>query len=143
MSHIQVCAACGAKVHECNATHCSVCQHPLPNDLDRSRVATVTRIAGYSRRLLFANVPSVVGIAVMDLPQSLSTLNLLVLQLLVQFYFNGRVAEQRRSRSTGNSEATAALFNRSLGRDLLAFAGSAIVVFVSYAYLVQSMLSPK
>lgn len=99
-------------------------------------------MARFSMRLLFATVPPVIGVALTDLPQSLSRLNLLVLQLLVQFYFNGRIAEQRRSRSTGHLEATPALFDRHLVRDLLVFAGSSIVALVSYVLQLQPLIAP-
>ncbi len=143
MSQSESCNNCGALLDGPNAAQCSICGHPAPNAVDQARIDTVNRIAGLSKQLLYATVPPALFVALVELPDSPSELQLIALQLFVQFYFNGRVAEQKRVRSAHQAEASSNMFDRKLRTDLFVFSGSSLVTILSYFYLVQFLLAHK
>ncbi len=101
------------------------------------------QMAAIARRLFFASTPPILYISLSNIPDSLSHLNFLSVQIFLQYYFNGRIAKIKRSRSAGQAQASISLLDPRFNRDMIAFAICSVIAFVSYALLLKVLLTPK
>lgn len=135
------------KCHRCytpmstDASLCSACFFDPPGTIEQMHLAVILRFSNIVRWCLFASAPSVVVLALRDLPRSLAALNYVAVQGFVCLRFNGRLAAVRRRRTPSEDSGVALLPARAFYLDTLSVSLSVLVAALSYLQLAKVLLA--